>query len=414
MELEKKLAELKASLEGDLDAKAKAAIADGIKDIEAKIATLETDAKENKALQAKVDEYKKAFDELKVKFDANQELIDKWVVKDSRNGGTHKPETIESVIKTAVEEKTDEINKFLRKETKSVSIELKAVGDMTLSNVTGTTQYGAISQSGIIQNPARKVHIRQLVPGGSIGPGTDFYFMRENGNGEGNPATHTEGSAKAQLDFDLIEASVKVETIAGYARVTKKAMQNIPGFISFLQARMPERLLRVEDAQLLYGDGVSPNISGILDSGNYVDSTSTSSKLVEKIIDDLALLEDNYERTATGILLRPVDYFGFFKNKADGSGEYDLPQNVAFVNGVLYISGVPVAASTAVVSGDYVVGDFMQGAQLLTQNGMRLEFFEQDADNVTKNKVTIRIEEDIAFPIYGSNYFIKGAVPAAV
>jgi hypothetical protein len=40
---------------------------------------------------------------------------------------------------------------------------------------------------------------------------------------------------------------------------------------------------------------------------------------------------------------------------------------------------------------------------------MRIEFFEQDRDNVITNKVTVRIEETVALPVFGSNYFIKGA-----
>jgi HK97 family phage major capsid protein len=190
-------------------------------------------------------------------------------------------------------------------------------------------------------------------------------------------------------------------------------MNNIPGFMAWLQSRMPQRLLNVEDAQILYGDGTTPNLKGILTSGNFVASTSTADVLVERIIDDLAQLEDTYERNADGILMRPKEYFGFFKNKAAGSGEYDLPQNVTFQNGTLYISGVPVYGSTAVTDGDYVVGDFGQGAQLLTQEGMRLEFFEQDGDNVRYNKITARIEETVALPVYGPDYFIKGAVPDA-
>jgi hypothetical protein len=123
-------------------------------------------------------------------------------------------------------------------------------------------------------------------------------------------------------------------------------------------------------------------------------------------------LEDDEERDANGILLRPVDYYNFFKNKATTSGVYDLPANVVISNGQLFISGVPVYVSTAQASGKYIVGDFKMGAQLLIQNAMRIEFFEQDSDNVTKNKITARIEEDIAFPIYGDNYFVYGNVPA--
>lgn len=315
-------------------------------------------------------------------------------------------------LKEAMEEKTDDFNKFLKKETKRFSIDLKTVGDVSTANVTGGTLYGQLMRPGIIEAPKRKIHVRSLLPGGNIGPGNSFTYMREDGVGEGSIAAVAEGSEKPQIDIDLIEATVQIETIAGWLRVTRKAMNNIPGFIAFLQSRLPEKLLKVEDAEILYGSGSTPHLKGILHADNSVDSTSTAAVLVEAIIDDISLLEDTYERTATGIVMRPKNYYEFFKNKAEGSGEYDLPQGVVFVNGVLYILGIPVAATTALTDGDYVVGDFQQGAQLLIQEGMRIEFFEQDSTNVRENKITVRIEETVALPVYGDNYFIKGSVPA--
>lgn len=213
----------------------------------------------------------------------------------------------------------------------------------------------------------------------------------------------------------MVEASVKIETLAGWARITRKAMNNVPGFMTFLNTFMVEKLLKAEDAGILYGDGVSPNIKGILTSGNYTASTSAATILVEKIIDDLSALEDTYERDANTIWMRPQHYYGFFKNKASGSGEYDLPQNVAIINGQLYISGILVLPLTALNIdtvptpdvADYVVGD-VNGAAFLTQESMRIEIFEQDGTNVRENKVTVRIEETVALPVYGSTYFIKG------
>lgn len=318
------------------------------------------------------------------------------------------------ILKETLTEKTDEIAKFARKETRNLVIDLKAAGDITTSNVTTGTRYGQLMRPGIIEIPKRKVHIRSLVPNGTVDAGNTLTFMRETTTGEGAPAPVAEGASKPQFDIDLEEANVGIETIAGFVRFTRKAMLNIAGFISFLQSRMPEKLLVVEDSQMLYGDGVSPDLKGILTAGNFTAATSTATVLVEQIIDSLAQLEDSdtYPRTANGILLRPREYYNFFKNKASGSGEYDLPANVTFTDGTLYISGVPVYASTALLATDYVVGDFQMGAQFLVQEGMRIEFFEQDADNVTKNKVTARIEETVAFPVFGDNYFIKGTVPA--
>ena len=319
------------------------------------------------------------------------------------------------VLADAINENEDNYQKFLRKEKKSFAIELKAVGDMSTANVTGGSRYGQIFDANIRQNPNRKVHMSQVLRGGSIGAGNTYTFMRENGNGEGAIAPAAEGALKSQFDLDLVEATVNVETIAGWLRVTRKAMNNIPGFVSFLQARLPEKFQRALDAQILYGDGTTPNLKGILTAGNFVASTAVASqKLIDKLIDDVATLEDTYERDATGILLRPVDYYGFFKNKAAGSGEYDLPEGVTFVNGQLYLFGIPVYASTAITAPDYVVGDFDMGAQLLTQEGMRIEFFEQDGTNVRENKVTVRIEGNYALPVYGPDFFIKGSTVVGV
>lgn len=319
------------------------------------------------------------------------------------------------VLADAINENEDNYQKFLRKEKKSFAIELKAVGDMSTANVTGGSRYGQIFDPNIRQNPNRKVHMSQVLRGGSIGAGNTYTFMRENGNGEGAIAPAAEGALKSQFDLDLVEATVNVETIAGWLRVTRKAMNNIPGFVSFLQARLPEKFQRALDAQILYGDGTTPNLKGILTAGNFVASTAVASqKLIDKLIDDVATLEDTYERDATGILLRPIDYYGFFKNKASGSGEYDLPEGVTFVNGQLYLFGIPVYASTAITAPDYVVGDFDMGAQLLTQEGMRIEFFEQDGINVRENKVTVRIEGNYALPVYGPDFFIKGSTVVGV
>ena len=161
------------------------------------------------------------------------------------------------------------------------------------------------------------------------------------------------------------------------------------------------------------GSGVTPNIKGILTAGNFTASTATITlPLIEKIISDISRLEDAFQRSANAIILRPSAYYSFFLNKASGSGEYDLPQGVSIVNGRLFFMGIPAYASTALTGTDYIVGD-LEGAQLLTQESMRIEFFEQDGTNVRENKVTVRIEGNFALPVYGQTYFIKGSTAQA-
>lgn len=412
---------LKTELQTAIEAKATTNIEAKLKEFKTAI---DEQIEEIKKADKTADELKKVTDELvQVKADMKTtvDAFDAMQLKYKNQLGADKPKTFNEAIAEAIYEKQDDIAKFQRKEVKKFDIELKAVADESTANVSGGSVWGAQYKPGIIMQPNQIGHVRSFLPVVNAGPGTDYYFMREKTTGEGAPAPTSEKQAtaattqatglKPQFDIDLEETSVKFETIAGFMVASRKSLANIKSFLSFLQARIPEKLWDVEDAQVLYGSGTSPEIKGLLASGNFIAGSTTAPVLAERIIDDLAALEDTYKRTANVIALRPLEYWGFFKNKADGSGEYDLPANVVFVNGQLYIGGVPVIKSTALTSGDYLIGSAM-GADILQQEAMRLEFFEQDGTNVRTNQITIRIEETIALPVYAADHFIKGVVPA--
>jgi len=402
--------------------------ADEVKNFEEKMDAINTaleaakTAKDDeiKALRADLDVTIKAFDQLQTRVGKDRTPVLKQ--PEIKSFGEH--------VKEMLEEKGDDVAKFIKGETTKLQIELKggnlpeqkAVADVSTANVTGGSVWGAIYKPGIITNPNQINHIRNFIPTYPAGPGTDYYFMKENGVGEGAPAPTSEKQAaaatnpatglKPSFDVDLIESSVKFETIAGIMIASKKALNNIPNFMNFLNMRVPEKLLDVEDAQILYGDGSTPNLDGILNTGNYTASTSTATTLCEAIIDDMALLEDTYKRLATAIFMRPAPLLEIFKAKASGSGEFDLPKNVVFVGNQLYISGVPVYKTTALNVGDYFIESAM-GVDLLVQEGVRMEFFNQHASLAATNQVMIRIEETIALPVYGATYRILGTVPDA-
>jgi HK97 family phage major capsid protein len=287
---------------------------------------------------------------------------------------------------------------------------MKAVGDMTVGvNYTGGTTQLTSVRPGIIQAPPRKLHVRDIpaLPKGSIGTGTVFNYLKENGAGEGAIAPTAESGTKPQIDMDLIEATANVEVIAGWLRISNKMLNNVQGLVSFLQARLLEKLLVVEDDQLINGNGTSPNIGGITKSGNFTAASGAATVDIEQLVQAISQLEE-LERTADGILLRPSDFWAIALMKASGSGEYDMPGIVTFTDGQLRIAGVPVYRTTAMTADKFIVGDFGMGAMLLQRSAPRIEFFREDGTNVRENKVTVRIEEEIAFPVFGGDYFIYG------
>jgi hypothetical protein len=241
-DLLEQLDKLKLSLETTTEAKAKAAIEAEIKKLTdasvAKTAELEKEIADMKAANVVRDEADKK----------NQKALDDLIAKGGVPGAETKGVTLEDAIAKAITENEDEVQKFARRESKSLIIEMKDF--LVSANVAGGSRYGQqFSTRGIIESAKRKVHVRDLMDVSAAGPGNTYTFMSEVGTGTGTEIAPTaEGNTKPNFDLNLREDTVNFEVIAGYTRITRKAMNNIPGFIGFLQSRLPEKLKRVEDA----------------------------------------------------------------------------------------------------------------------------------------------------------------------
>ena len=304
----------------------------------------------------------------------------------------------------AIEQNGDSIAKLGRGEQKRAGfiMDTKAVGTMLEStNLTGdiTRQYA----NQVYALPSRKVHLRSLLPIGTISQGL-FTFPYESG-GEGAPAAQVQGSSKAQVDYDIVMKDAPAQYIAGYVRISRQMLDDIPAMTSFLQSRLLEQYLIAEDAQLLNGNGTAPNLTGL--TINATAATGASTVDAEQLVQAIAQLEStNY--SATGILVNPLDWAAIMNTKNVNSA-YSLPAStVVTTDGSVTIAGIPLYKSTAIAVDKFLVGDWNMGAQIMQNQGISVQFSEFDADNFTKNLITVRVEARIAFPIYYAGAFVYG------
>ena len=309
-----------------------------------------------------------------------------------------------ATLADAIENNSDSLAKLARGEQKRSSfiLDTKAVGNMTEAvNLTGdiTRQYA----NQVYALPSRKVHLRSLLPIGTINQGL-FTFPYESG-GEGAPAAQVQGSSKAQVDFDITMKDAAAQYIAGYVRISRQMLDDIPAMTSFLQSRLLEKYLIAEDAQILSGDGTAPNLQGIL--GVATAATGAATVDVEQLVQAIAQLESsNY--SATGILVNPTDWAAIMNTKNTNSA-YTLPAStVVTTDGSVSIAGIPLYKSTAIAVDKFLVGDWSMGAQIMQNQGISVQFSEMDGDNFTKNLITVRVEARIALPIYYAGAFVYG------
>ena len=319
------------------------------------------------------------------------------------------PVSFNKAFATAMDENSDNLEKFRRKEIKQFAMELKTVGDMSLANITDLAAANVQMLPGIIPAAPRKLHIRALLPTGVMNTSA-IHYLQETGS-EGSVAAWADNSGtKSQIDYDLTEEVAPSEFIAGYLRITRKALDDISAMRSYLQSRLLEQYLDAEDNQLLNGSGVSPNLGGLITNAEAYTGFRTIQ--VEKLLDSVAQIESN-NHSANGILVSPEQFYALMLTRGT-TNDYTLPGGVAvdLVNGQMFISGVPIFKSTAMSDSKYLVGDWSKGAQLFVRENPIVRFFEEDGTNVRENKITVRVEGRIALPIYYTDAFVTGSLNA--
>jgi len=390
----------------ELELQIKAAV-DNVAEIKRTVDALKTD---NASLKSVIEGYEAKLSNIategqlaEAKADFQKQIDD--VATRTKNSTPAQPQSFKSELAAQMKEHSDKFATM--KKGQSFEFQLKAVGDMTFANNFSTADSSvAFVRPGIIELPKRKLHIRELLTVGGMGAKSTFDYVKEIA-GEGAPAAAAEGATKAQFDLDLQEVSVKAEWLAGFIKISRNMLDDVEGMTTFLGSRLPELLLRTEDTQILTGNGTSPNLSGITNTGNFTAFGGAATIDVEQLVQAISQLE-GYDREANGILLNPADYYNIMLTKASGSGEYDFPSLVQITNGQMFVAGVPVYKSTAMTVDKFLVGDWRMGANLIFREPAKVQFFYEDGTNAQQNKVTVRIEERVALPIYGSDYFIYG------
>ena len=350
-----------------------------------------------------------AIEAVKADISVLKDEIEKLEAKNNRvKMNQNETKSFNQLLAEGIEKNADNIGKIARGEHKSTSfvMDAKSAGTMTEAvNLTGDIPRQYANQ--VYALPSRKVHVRSITPIGQLSTGL-FTFPKETG-GEGNPAAQVQGSSKSQVDFDITMSDAAAQYIAGFTRISRQMLDDVPAMTSFLQARLLEKYLVAEDAQLLSGDGTSPNLQGILGVASAYGGSSAV--YVAQIIESCAqVAAANYN--VTGILINPTDWAQIMLTQNTNS-PYSLPgATVVSPDGTLSIAGIPVYQSTAITAGTFLVGDWAMGAQIMQNQGINIQFSEFDADNFTKNLITVRVEARIAFPIYYPGAFVTGTFGA--
>jgi len=326
-------------------------------------------------------ELKAATEAMEAKFAADlkavQDHADKLDVKlQEKSAATSNEDTLVKSIK----ENFDNISNV----RKGNAVQVKAVGNMTLANLTGDAP--RVYNNNVVMVPGQLLNVSDLVGSVNIEGGT-YTYPRETG-GEGSISAQTEGSSKSQKDYDITMVDLATNFIAGFTRYSKKMANNLPFLTSFI----PDALRRD------YAIAENSIFNTVLAAAATASAQIITGKnKIEMLLNEIATQEGlNFQ--VNGIVVRPADYWDILKTEKSTGAGYGLPGIVTLENGQLRINGIPIYRANWLAANKYYVGDWTRVNKIVTE-GLSLEFSETEGTNFVNNNITARIESQVGLAV---------------
>lgn len=310
------------------------------------------------------------------------------------------------IIETAGAEfiKSDAFKALVAGQTQRARIEVK-------NTVTsGSTTVFPEQMAGIISGDFKPLTIRQLFR--AIPVASNMVNSLREASWTNDAAEVSQGAAKPESDITFEQYNVPITTVAHWIKVSNQLLADAPAVVAYIDTRLRDGLAQRIDAQLLNGNGTSPNLSGLTDSGNFTAYTASSGDLLVDAINraKYTLWAKGY--TPDVAIVNPADWGTMERTReyvggAAGSYLYGMPGVAAGANPF----GVRIVLSANMTQGKFLIGALNQAAVLYNRAGATVEMGYVNAD-FTNNLVTIRAEERLGLGVEKPSAIYYGDITA--
>jgi len=356
--------------------------------------------KEREKVGPEVEDLRESFEEQKEAVQELQDEVDEMRKEAHSRPGPDRKQVAEQLETKLAESGVEEIADG-RKRSASFDLELRTKDILA----DGFLQDGEVIEPtrvpDVVFDPQRPTHVRDVLSVGQTASDRIRYIQELNYNDGSASTVPSDGlTLKPESDFDLDVTDAPVRTVAHTFRVHREMLSDIPFLRSHIESRGLYGLMIEEDNQILYGDGTGENLTGLSQPADSQYDTSLTANFTSTPLNRLdhievaALQARQSEFPVSTAMMEPRSETDMRLTK-DSDGDY--------IDEYDRLTGrYTTAVNTAVADDEGFVGQFQGGlaVEMFEREGVTVEAFREDRDNVPKNLVTFRIEERIALPIY--------------
>lgn len=207
----------------------------------------------------------------------------------------------------------------------------------------------------------------------------------------------SQGAAKNESDNTYEQYNVPITTVAHWIKISNQLLADAPAVVAYIETRLRDGLAQRIEAQLINGNGTSPNLSGLTDSGNYTAYTPTSDDL---LVDSINRIK--YTMWAAGnmpdtVIVNPADW-GAMERTREGANTGAYLYGMPGMGAGMSPFGLNVVLSQHLQAGKIIVARLSDSVVLYNRSGAVVEMGYVNAD-FTNNLITIRAEERLGLGV---------------
>jgi HK97 family phage prohead protease len=205
------------------------------------------------------------------------------------------------------------------------------------------------------------------------------------------------GGLKAPIAATVTSSVVPIETVPTWVKVTRAAIEDAEQLRTAIDTALAAAIRRCEQAQILNGTGVSPQLRGILSDPGVQAITSTT--LPAAVLEGQRLIAEAGLQ-ADAFVISPSAWESW-RLSATGDRGFDPISQTVF--------GMVPVVTTSIASTTVLVGSFRASDVLYRKNGVRIILGVEGSDLIA-NRILILAESRVANSVVVPAGFARGTL----
>lgn len=272
----------------------------------------------------------------------------------------------------------------------TIDVELKTLMETSAGFEPESTRTGRI-----VDFATRPIQVTDLIPQTTTSQASVKYM--EETTFTNAAAERLEGGTYPEAALEYTERVSIVRKIPVFLPVTDEQLEDEPQVRGLIDNRLMFMVRQRLDGQILVGDGIAPNLTGVLSTVGIQTQALGADTVPDAVYKAMTLVRVTGRAMPNAVVLHPFDWQDIrLLRTADGIYIWGNPSDA----GPERIWGLRVVQSDALTENTGLVGDFANFAELSVRRGVDVQVSNSHGTFFIEGKLAVRADMRTAFIIY--------------